>query len=36
MQNYSLVGEEIFIMRKRGSFWLLIKTSLEKCFDLQN
>jgi hypothetical protein len=21
-------------MEKRGSFWFLIKTSLEKCFDL--
>jgi hypothetical protein len=29
LQNYSLVG-------KGGSFWLLIKTDLEKCFDLQN
>jgi hypothetical protein len=34
MQNYSLVGGEIFIMGRSGIFWLLIKTSLAKCFDL--
>jgi hypothetical protein len=33
LPNYSLVGENL-IMGKRGSFWFLIKTSLEKCFDL--
>jgi hypothetical protein len=27
-------GGEIFIMEKRRSFWCLIKTSLEKWFDL--
>jgi hypothetical protein len=27
-------GGEIFIMGKRESFLLLIKTSLENCFDL--
>jgi hypothetical protein len=34
MQNYCLVGGEIFIMGRSGIFWLLIKTSLAKCFDL--
>jgi hypothetical protein len=33
LQNYSLLGEK-FDYRKRESFWFLIKTSLEKCFDL--
>jgi hypothetical protein len=32
LQNYSLVGEK-FDYEKRGSFWLLIKPGLEKCFD---
>jgi hypothetical protein len=32
-KNYSLVGEK-FDYGKRGSFWLLIKTSLERYFDL--
>jgi hypothetical protein len=35
LQNYSLMGEKSFSQEK-GSFWPLIKTSLEKCFDLQN
>jgi hypothetical protein len=33
LQNYSLMGEK-FDYGKRGIFWLLINTSLEKCFDL--
>jgi hypothetical protein len=32
-KNYSLVGEK-FDYGKRESFWLLIKTSLKKYFDL--
>jgi hypothetical protein len=32
LQNYSLMGEK-FDYGKRRSFWLLIKTGLEKCFD---
>jgi hypothetical protein len=33
LQNYSLVGEKSLLFKKR-EFWLLIKTNLEKCFDL--